>query len=148
MKRTQGFALVKALLLAVLTAGLCTSLASAQDYKGTFTLPFEARWGAATLSPGSYSFQLDAKAGGYTGLIRRGSHAVAMVIDNGQSTYKEGAGPSALIAVRSGGKYRITSLRLAEVRLVLNYFPPKGEREILAQGPVLTRHVPILMAAR
>jgi hypothetical protein len=148
MKWIRCFTLAKGLLLALLAAGLSTGLASAQDCEGTFTLPFEARWGLATLAPGNYSFRLEATGSLHFVTIRHGLKAAAMVVEDGRNTYESAAGPSALIAVRSGGKYRITRLRLAEAGLVLNYLPPKAERQILAQGPVLTRHVPILMAAR
>jgi hypothetical protein len=46
-------------LLAVLLGGLALP-ASAQSYKGKFTLPFEAVWGPAVLEPGEYTVWTDA----------------------------------------------------------------------------------------
>jgi hypothetical protein len=60
MKSTRSLKSVRILLLAVLAAALSASLASAQDYEGKFTLPFEARWGMAVLPPGDYTFHVTA----------------------------------------------------------------------------------------
>jgi hypothetical protein len=54
------FTMLSSLALALL--GPC--LANAQGLTGKFTLPFEARWGLATLQAGDYSFKLDHATGG------------------------------------------------------------------------------------
>ena len=70
MKSTRSLKSVRILLLAVLAAGLSASLASAQEYQGKFTLPFEARWGSAVLPAGDYTFRVN--AGEAPGWGRRG----------------------------------------------------------------------------
>jgi hypothetical protein len=148
MKRTQNFNFVKAMLLAVLAAGISAGVASAQNViRGTFTLPFEARWGADVLLPGDYTFKLDTAKRPYIVAVRQGDRGVALAMAN---SFKQGkvSGSSALIVTRKGGKYRIWTLVLAEVGLTLDYAPLKAERPILAQEPVLIRRVPVLMASK
>ena len=40
--------------------GIGASVAHAGNYKGSFNLPVEARWGLATLAPGQYTVTVDA----------------------------------------------------------------------------------------
>ena len=148
MKSTRSLNSVRILLLAVLAAGLSASLARAQEYEGKFTLPFEARWGMAVLPPGDYSFRLDPSQSPCIALVRQGTRGVAFVMANGGASKGEVAGSSALIAVRSAGSYRIRALQLAEAGVVLEYSPPKAERQILAQLPVHFQRVPVIAAGK
>jgi hypothetical protein len=123
-------------------------LASAQDVvRGKFTLPFEARWGADVLLPGDYTFELHLTSQPCIVAVRQGDRRVALAMAN---SVKQGeiSGQSALVATRTGGKYRISALHLAEVGLTLEYTPVKPERPILVQEPVLIQRVPILMASK
>jgi hypothetical protein len=148
MKTTRSFNLVKVLLLAALAVGLNARLASAQELEGKFTLPFAASWGGVVLQPGGYTFQFDMTSTSRIAVIRHGRQCVGMVMPTGWDEQGNVSGSSALIAVRSGGKYRITLLRLAQARVVFRYRLPKAERQIVAQAPQLIRRVPVLMAAR
>lgn len=146
MNSTRSFTLVRILLLAVLAAGLSASLANAQELGGKFTLPFEARWGRATLPPGDYSFNLNTAVAPYTVTVR-GEKCEAMIIPMGSSDSGV-SGHSELIAVRSGGKYRIRGLHLGKMGLVFTYGAPKAERQFLAQAPELIRRAPIAMTGK
>src|ERR1700682_5782616 len=53
----RGYAVFGALFTVAL-AGL-TLPASAQNYRGKFTLPYEAHWGPAHLQPGDYTVSTD-----------------------------------------------------------------------------------------
>jgi hypothetical protein len=44
--------------LLALSVGLTASQSNAQSLRGTFTLPFEAYWGTALLTPGQYTLSL------------------------------------------------------------------------------------------
>ena len=151
MKRTQNFNFVRAMLLAVLAAGISAGAATAQGARdivnGKFTLPFEARWGSVVLLPGDYTFRLDISARPYIVAVRQGDRGVAMAMAHAAEQGKV-SGSSALIVTRRGGKYQIWTLALAEVGLTLDYAPLKAERPLLAQEPVLIQRVPILMASR
>ncbi|MGD0323818.1 MAG: hypothetical protein ABSD45_08780 [Terriglobia bacterium] len=147
MKSTRSLKSVRILLLAVLAAGLSASLARAQEYEGKFTLPFEARWGKAVLPPGDYSFRVNPSHEPCMALVSQGRQGVALIMAN-DAAKGEVAGSTALIAVRSAGSYRIRALRLAEAGVVLEYSPPKAERQILAQLPVLFQRVPVIAAGK
>ena len=147
MKSTRSLKSVRILLLAVLAAGLSASLASAQEYEGKFTLPYEARWGKAVLPAGDYSFRVNPSRDSCITLVSQGRRGVALILTS-KTTRGEVAGSSALIAVRSAGSYRIRALRLAEAGVVLEYSPPKAERQILAQLPVLFQRVPVIAAGK
>jgi len=134
--------------LAVLAAGLSAGLARAQEVKGKFTLPFEARWGTAVLPAGDYSFRVNASAAPCMVSVSQGGRVVAFILTS-STNRREVEGSSALIAVRSAGSYRIRALRLAEVGAVLEYMSPKAEpRQILAQQPALFQRLPVLVAAK
>lgn len=147
MKSTRSLKSVRILLLAVLAAGLSASLARAQDYEGKFTLPFEARWGTAVLPAGDYSLRVNASQEPRILSVSQGGRGVAFILTS-NTTWGEVAGSSALIAVRSAGSYRIRAFRLAEAGVVLEYMPPKAERQLLAQQPVLFQRVPVIAAGK
>ena len=148
MKSIRSLKSVRILLLAVLAAGLSASLASAQDYEGKFTLPFEARWGTAVLPAGDYSFRINTNNYSCIALVSQGGRGVAFIMPDTAASRGEVAGSSALIAVRSAGSYRIRALQLAEAGVVLEYSPPKAERQILAQLPVHFQRVPVIAAGK
>jgi hypothetical protein len=147
MNSTRSLKSVRILLLAVLAAGLSASLARAQEYEGKFTLPFEARWGVAVLPAGDYTFRANASQIPCMVSVSQGQQIVALILTNGTDR-GEVAGSSALIAVRSAGSYRIRALQLAEAGVVLEYSPPKAERQILAQQPVLFQRMPVIAAGK
>ena len=125
MKSIRSLKSVRILLLAVLAAGLSASLASAQDYEGKFTLPFEARWGTAVLPAGDYSFRINTNNYSCIALVSQGGRGVAFIMPDTAASRGEVAGSSALIAVRSAGSYRIRALRLAEAGWFSSTVPPR-----------------------
>ncbi len=147
MKSTRSLKSVRILLLAVLAAALSASLASAQDYEGKFTLPFEARWGKAVLPAGDYTFRVDPNNEPCMVSLSQGRQIVAFILTS-DTTRGKVAGSSALIAVRNAGSYRIRALQLAESGVVLEYSSPKAERQILAQQPVLFQRVAVIAAGK
>jgi len=147
MKSTRSLKSVRILLWAVLAAALSASLASAQEYEGKFTLPFETRWGTAVLPAGDYTFRVNASQAPCMVSVSQDQQIVALVLTS-STTRGEVAGSSALIAVRNAESYRIRALRLAEVGVVLEYTPPKAERQLLAQQPVLFQRVPVIAAGK
>jgi hypothetical protein len=68
---------------------------------------------------------------------------VGMIIAHGISA-ESGVKKSELIAVRSGGSYRVRALRLAGLGLEFDYRLPKAERQLLAEEPQATRIVAIV----
>ena len=137
---------------ALAVAGICASTANAQaKAAGSFTLPFQAKWGNAVLPPGDYTFSVQSAnaASGTAYLVtlapkgRRGE-TITSVQDLGARTGEK----NMLVAVRSGGSYRITSLHLPIAKLVVNFAVPKDERTRIAAAPQLIESVPILVAMK
>ncbi len=62
MKQTRSFTTVRLAVFALLATVVFAGLLSAEDYRGKFTLPFEAKWGTAALPPGDYTFEVWAQA--------------------------------------------------------------------------------------
>jgi hypothetical protein len=146
MTLTRSSKLVAPLGLALLVGCFTANLASAQDgYKGSFTLPFEARWGQVVLPPGEYSFTLD--HGTVAGIVSiRGEAGQAAGFVTSQGIYDQHTlDHSELILVRSGGNYTIRALRLAERGLTLEYSAPKTERQLITQAPQLLERIPVIM---
>lgn len=73
---------------------------------------------------------------------------MAMITANGGRTRGKVAGPSALIIVRRGRTGFVRALRLAEVGATLEYQPPKGERQMLAQAPELIQRIPLSVSGK
>lgn len=119
MKMTRISTLMK--LAAVTLLALCFNArpASAQEVTGTFTLPFEAHWGRATLPPGNYSFRLNSP--GFEGILMlsRGTKVVAMILDQGRGDEK--LGRSELIVDRTAAGCTIRELHLAKLGIVAYY---------------------------
>jgi hypothetical protein len=146
MSLTRSFKLVAPLGLALLAGCFTANLASAQGfYKGSFTLPFQARWGRVVLSPGEYSFTLDhdslagkvtiqAESGRYVGVIMNQVFSDQQTVDR-----------SELVLVRSGGTYAVRALRLEELGMTLEYSVPKGEKQLITQAPQLLQRIPVAM---
>jgi hypothetical protein len=147
VKNTRNHSMLRLFGLALLAVGLTAGLASARDYQGKFTLPFEASWGQATLAPGDYTFTLEADAGPYTVRLRRRDQGVAIILAEGVSTAKASE-RSELIVVRHGKKGTIRALHLSGPGLVFAYHAPKAEKPMLAEGPHLIQRVPVYVAAK
>ena len=143
MKSIRSFSLFKSLILVLLAAGLSKTLAKAQaSVEGKFTLPFEARWGNAVLTPGDYTFSILSTGLPALVAVRResGGERVAMVMARGW----DGGGSSAhsaLTVTRSGGEVHISSLYLVELGLTFYYSAAQPKKELLGREPKLTQRL-------
>jgi hypothetical protein len=144
MKQTRSHTTIRLAFFALLATAVSAGLLRAEDPKGTFTLPFEVRWGTAVLPAGDYSFQVDNTD--YIVTIR-GENQAAMVLSMPPSANNDHS-PSALIIVRHGKRGTVRTLRLAEQNVVFTYPAPKGQPPLLAQAPELLQRIPILMASK
>jgi hypothetical protein len=147
MKANRNSFLVKLAVLAVLAVCFGVGAASAQNFspvfKGTFTLPFEARWGQATLAPGDYSFSVDRASGPYLVTVRGEGETVIVMAMSGWTG--DLSGHSHLTAVRTGRGYRIRSLEMTDLGQTLTFGIPKAERrQIMAHVLVPIERVPVV----
>jgi hypothetical protein len=150
MKSNGYLAWGRFLILGLVSVCFAAGTASAQKaYRGNFTLPFDAKWGDATLPAGDYEFTLDkADLEGQLTISSRDMKLTAVVHPGGVSDQNPPAN-STLIAVGSAGKYRIRVLNMAEIGKVLTFGAPKAERrEMIAQAPELVRRIPVMVASR
>ena len=177
MNKFSTFRLIPVVFLAVLAMTVGAGPLCAENHKGSFTLPFEVRWGTAVLPAGDYTFTIDTDKGPNLATIR-GDNGAAMIIANGKSD-RQFSGRSSLVLARRGRTGVVRELHLAipglkpaysrqDVRvydrgtlvsnvetqtpteggIVFTYSPPKGEPSMLAQTPELIQRIPILMASK
>ncbi len=127
--------------LAMLGAALSAGVLSAQDFQGSFTLPFETRWGTAVLPAGDYTFKLDTVK--YVVTVY-GENRAPMILSSSRNTDST-FGSNKLIVARHGSKGTVRTLRLAELQLAFNYSAPKGEPPMVAQEPELLQPIPVVV---
>lgn len=132
---------------AVALAAICTTAvrAGAQNaFHGSFTLPTDVRWQAATLPAGEYTFTLKSITGpnlivldGPSGF----SFVSAIVGDRDKISDR-----SVLIVEHRAGKSCVRELYMAQLGLRLHYAVPKALKEAeLAQAPVTTERILVAM---
>ena len=131
---------------AALVLGASVGTANAQSLaKGTFTLPYEVRWGKAVLQPGSYVVTIDSARGpAFVRTLNGDGRAIVMGLAEG--AMKEH--PSALVITKSENQRVVRYLNLREVDKSIAYEPfTKAERKLVGQLDE-TEAVPILMAQK
>lgn len=132
--------------IGLIAACVAASPASAQDvFKGSFTLPQEARWGSVNLPAGDYTFTL--KSAGLPAMITLyGPNGGCFIMSSSTDT-KDMDKPSNLKIERHGFRSFIKELYLADLHLKLNYSVPSTPKDQeLAMGPVSTQEVLIASA--
>ena len=144
----NGMLTIAALALVGMSAGTANAQAKAS---GRFTLPFDAKWGNAVLPAGDYTFAVQSAnpSGGSAYLVtiaQKGQTGETIVATRDRGP--EVGSRNMLVAVRSGGKYRIRTLHLAFANLIVNFPVPVEEQTLLAAAPELIQSVPILVAAK
>lgn len=131
MKSTLNRTLLKLAMGSLLAICFNAGFANAQQTMGgTFTLPFEAHWGQATLPAGDYSFLLEKGPNAKVQVIRAGK-PVAFAVDRGYST--DASGAMSLTVVRNRAGYSVRDLNLPGIGKVLHYAPAQPKRDSAAR---------------
>jgi hypothetical protein len=146
MRLNRSLKLVAPLALALLAGCFTANLANAQEvYRGSFTLPVEARWGNVVLHPGEYSFTLD--RGTVAGIVtlREETGGTVGFVPNQAVRDRQTFDRSELVLARSGGNYTIRAVRMADLGLTLEYSAPKTGKQQIVQGPQLLERIPVAM---
>jgi hypothetical protein len=123
MKRQS---LGSALVLAAVAVCVSGVRANAQEFKGTFKLDEQVRWGDAILPAGNYTLLINAPQHGSIATIR-GEHKSIMVMANAAEE-DASTKASSLLLVGDSSTPSVRALRLAEAKVTLYY--PVGQREL------------------
>lgn len=147
MTTKRSLTVVTLLVVTAAVAGSLAGTANAQAVlKGTFTLPYEVRWGQAVLPAGEYSITFDslsrpARVTPATG--RGGVFVMALAIDDASQDQ-----PTALLVTRGERGRIVRSFNWREGGKAFVYKPfTKAERELLASASP-AESVSIAMASK
>jgi len=120
---------MSAVMLAAAFAG--TASAQSEHYRGTFTLPFEARFGNVVLQPGNYSVST---LEGAKGIFIVGDRGKVALLAAGYDV-EPGTEKAKLIMVDSGGMYALQRFESGAMGKALHF--------VVAKNP----HAPVERAA-
>jgi hypothetical protein len=128
--------------LALLAACFVAGHANAQVFQGKFTLPFQARWGKATLAAGDYSFTVHSV--GPTSMLHlyRGKNGAGMIL--AQSFDKSYSGHAEL-TVEQG---TVRALNLPELGIILQYARQRPKHLTAPEERQLAQVVPVAPAGK
>ncbi len=137
MKSIRKVSLLKVLVLFVGALGASGVPASAQSTKGTFTLAHKVRWGTAVLPAGDYEFSVDTLTWPARVMVRDLSGATSAIILPQAYSDQKLPGGSTLVMEKEAGESVVSSLKLANIGLALEFHSGKvatPESETL--GPI------------
>jgi hypothetical protein len=121
-------------LTAVTLAASFAGIASAQSehYRGSFTLPVEARFGNVVLQPGSYKI---ATLEGAKGLRITGETGNVALLAAGYDV-EPGTAKARMILVESGGMYTLQRFESGSMGKALNFVVEKSPRGAVERAAV------------
>jgi len=141
MEMNRKLTVLRFLVLGVLVAGFNAKPASAQIFKGEFTLPFTVRWNLATLPAGDYSFTLDKTTADSKVTVYRGRRGVAMIPTKAFNYNTSG---SSKMILEDGA---VRELRLAELGLALAYPAHNPRHRAAPEVAQATHTIPVVAAS-
>jgi hypothetical protein len=126
MKAIRKFSPVGAGWWIITALALSTALAGAQSsLHGTFDLPMAVHWGKSILPAGEYSFTVEILATAPVVTVHSAdSKWAAMFLPQALSQAPETPNPELLLTNRGGAMF-VSSFRLGELGMALNYAVPK-----------------------
>jgi len=115
------------LVLVALALVLSASVGKSQEarYEGTFTLPFEVRWGNATLPAGDYTLRVDDVYA--SRIIYIQGEGKSIMVPAGVPDQREISNHSQLDLVETAHGYAVRSLEAGQLGLSLDYAVPKNK---------------------
>jgi hypothetical protein len=119
-------------LSAAMLAAAFAGTASAQNYRGTFKLPFEARFGPVVLEPGSYSVStLD----GAKGIRITGDKTNATILAAGYDL-KPATEKAKLILVESNGTYALENFESGAMGKEIHFLVDRKPRGAVERAAI------------
>jgi hypothetical protein len=128
------------------------------NFAGTFTLPFEAQWGPATLPAGEYSLYYGHLTDGGSAMVEvigkanRTPHALILSQGVSDASIKE----SALVCIREGDVGIVRVLEIPQLGEAVQFSMPRGTQLMaqksngnknvqIAGGPMLIQRIPVTL---
>ena len=108
---------------------------------GEFKLSHSVHWGNAVLPTGNFIYSIEAGAGATIVRVQQiGGSFTGLFLPRTQSE-ATGPGSKGIVLVRNGEEIFVTSLRVAEAGLMLNFSPPNPGTDGSFHGPTETRYI-------
>ena len=135
---------VTVLAIVALATSVFAASANAQSVKAKFTLPYEVRWGTATLPAGEYAISMDIPHGPTR--VESTSNKLTFFTRIPVMT-DSSEGPASLVITSFQGDHRVRSLNLPELGKSFVYERlTSAEREQIAKGQM--QILPLLIARK
>jgi hypothetical protein len=124
---------VKWTLTAAMLAAAITASAQTASYRGSFQLPFEARFGKTVLEPGSYKIST---LEGARGIRITGENKTVTILAAG-TELKPGSDRAKMILVDSGGMYALERFESGSMQTELQFLVVKNPRGAVERASVV-----------
>lgn len=144
MKSIRGIAVVVSAILALVgMIGFPFSVHAQASAGGQFRLSQSVHWGSSVLPTGEYTYLVEST--GWPNIVRVsqvGGSFTGVFLP--RTTSQDGdSGSKGIALARIGEEMFVTSLRLEERGLVLNFSPPNADTEVLRPDATRTQYVSI-----
>jgi hypothetical protein len=149
MQRNRGLTetavLVAALITTLLFVGIARAQAQSPVYVGKFTLSYQVVWGKSVLRPGNYTIIIKSTRNPIIALLRNeNGDAVTYVMSGAESAHPAGA--NSLLIKEKQGQFRVHSLTLSDLGIVLIYDPALAREKV--QEARSSQTVPVMWAKK
>ena len=145
MKSIRNHSLLRTLALGALLICLGATIANAQPFHGTFSLPTEVRWGAAVLPAGDYAFTYEGVRSGNMLQVFQSGKAMAVVLPTALNSANGGA--AVLVVYREKTGWTVREIRLPDSGVKLYYAPSISKHGSAAEEREVARLIPISTSA-
>jgi hypothetical protein len=146
MNSNRSYKMIWLVGVALLASCFGAGLARAQEYAGKFTLPFEARWGRATLPAGDYSFKLDKSQSSSTIQLFQGKVGIGFI--KSQAYDLKDSGENSLVVVKTKTGKSVSELRLPEIGVVLHYATKQTKPIMAAEDRGIPVVIPVTITGK
>ena len=152
MKSNRGRTLIGYLILAGLAVCFSAARLGAEDFRATFSLPFETHWGGAVLAAGDYSLLFDTTASSRPMLLQRGDVNIAKIAPLNLEEIVSPA-KSQLLVVREEKRATVHILYFAQPRTAFHFKVPESYEVYTrlltrADKPVLIQRIPVTVSGK
>ena len=151
MKTNRSHKLVRYLIFTGLAVCFSAALLSAEDWRTTFSLPFETQWGETVLPAGDYCLRF--KDAGYKPMqLEQGTRFIAFLPVSTNETPRTPA-KSQLLIVREGNRATVHILYIAELGTAFHFKVPERYEvytQLIARSdePVFIQRIPVTVSGK